>query len=199
MKIHKLISERKSIRSFSPRRISDEDLVTLMEAARWAASSMNEQPWRFIVARKENTEAFGRMLESMNETNKLWAKDASVLILTVANQKFSSKDIPNAYAWHDVGLAVGNLSLQAMSMDIYLHQIGGFNHELARNLLTVPEEFQPVSFIALGYRDSADKLPPLLKERELKPRERKPLSDLVYINNFGVKDNLFAQTESKFQ
>jgi nitroreductase len=195
MKIHKLITERKSIRAFSDKRIDDEVLVTLLEAARWAASSMNEQPWRFIVARKENEEAFGRMLESMNESNRKWAKDASVLLLTVATKKITSSEILNEYAWHDVGLAVGNLSLQAMSMDIYLHQIGGFNKNTARNLFNIPEEFQPISIIALGYKGNADKLPPVLRERELKPRIRKPLAELVYLNNFGVKDDLFAQQE----
>ncbi len=195
MKIHKLISERKSIRAFSNKRIGDEELLSLLEAARWAASSMNEQPWRFIVARKENEESFGKMLESMNESNRNWAKDASVILLTVASNKIAAKDFTNEYAWHDVGLAVGNMSLQAMSMDIYLHQIGGFNKEISKELFNIPAGFQPVSMIALGYRGSAESLPHPLRERELMPRKRKPLSELVYINNFGVSDELFANTE----
>ena len=192
MKVHNLISERKSIRAFSDRRIEDEKLITLLEAARWAPSSMNEQPWRFVVTRRENEEAFGRMLESMNEQNRRWAHNASVIILTLASKKFATLGIANEYAWHDVGLAVGNLSLQAMSMGIYLHQIGGFNKKTAQRLFSVPEEFEPVSLIVLGYRGDASILPPPLQEREVMPRHRKPLSELVFINNFGVSDELYA-------
>jgi nitroreductase len=116
-------------------------------------------------------------------------------LLTIASRKIAAKDFTNEYAWHDVGLAVGNMSLQAMSMDIYLHQIGGFNKDTAKGLFNIPAEFQPVSMIALGYRGNADSLPPPLRERELMPRKRKPLSELVYINNFGVSDELFTKTE----
>jgi nitroreductase len=158
---------------------------------------MNEQPWRFVVARRENEEAFNRMLQSMNEQNRRWAQNASVIFLTLASKKFSRLGIRNEYAWHDVGLAVGNLSLQAMSMDIYLHQIGGFNKETAGRLFKVPEEFEPVSMIVLGYRGDASILPPPLRERESMPRERKPLSELVFINNFGVSDELLAGKEQK--
>jgi nitroreductase len=197
MKVHKLISDRKSIRAFSDRRIDDEKLITLLEAARWAASSMNEQPWRFIIVRRENEEAFNRMLESMNEQNRRWAQNASVIILTLASKKFASIGITNEYAWHDVGLAVGNLSLQAMSMDIYLHQIGGFNKETAKQLFHVPDDFEPVSMIVLGYRGDTNILPPPLRERELMPRKRKPLSELVFINNFGMSEDLYHSPEEQ--
>jgi nitroreductase len=197
MKVHNLISERRSIRAFSDRRIDDDKLITLLEAARWAPSSMNEQPWRFIIARRENTEAFNRMLASMNEQNRNWAKNASVILLTLAAKKISKFDHANEYAWHDVGLAVGNLSLQAMAMDIYLHQIGGFSKEAASQHFNVPDEFQPVSMIVLGYSGNVESLPIPLRERELMPRKRKPLSELVFINNFGVSDELFAGKEQK--
>jgi len=187
MKVHQLISERKSIRAFSEKEISDEILLILLEAARLAPSSMNEQPWRFIIAKKENKVSFDRMLNCLNESNRNWAKHAAVLIMTVANKNLSSLNRPNAYAWHDVGLAIGNMSLQAMSMDIFLHQMGGFNSENARKTFDIPENFEPVSIIALGYKGNPDSLPEPLRERELKTRTRLPLTDLVYINNFGEK------------
>ena len=191
MKIHNLISERKSIRAFSDKEISNEALITLLEAARWAPSSMNEQPWRFIVVRKENTEAFQKMIQCLNDSNKIWAQHSSVLLLTVANNTITSLNKPNAYAWHDIGLAIGNLSLQAISMDIFLHQMGGFNKEEAKKLFNIPTGFDPVSVIALGYQGNADELPSPLRERELKPRERKPLSEIVYANTFGEVDPLY--------
>ena len=191
MKIHNLISERKSIRAFSDKEISDEALITLLEAARWAPSSMNEQPWRFIVVRKENTEAFQKMIQCLNDSNKIWAQHASVLLLTVANNTITTLNKPNAYAWHDIGLAIGNLSLQAISMDIFLHQMGGFKSEEAKKLFNIPNGFDPVSVIALGYQGNAEALPSPLRERELKQRERKPLSEIVYSNTFGEIDPLF--------
>ena len=191
MKIHNLISERKSIRAFSDKEISDEALITLMEAARWAPSSMNEQPWRFIVVRKENTEAFQKMIQCLNDSNKIWAQHASILLLTVANNTITTLNKPNAYAWHDIGLAIGNLSLQAISMDIFLHQMGGFKSEEAKKLFNIPNGFEPVSVIALGYQGNAEALPSPLRERELKQRERKPLSEIVYSNTFGEIDPLF--------
>ena len=191
MKIHNLISERKSIRAFSDKEISDEALITLMEAARWAPSSMNEQPWRFIVVRKENTEAFQKMIQCLNDSNKIWAQHASILLLTVANNTITTLNKPNAYAWHDIGLAIGNLSLQAISMDIFLHQMGGFKSEEAKKLFNIPNGFDPVSVIALGYQGNAEALPSPLRERELKQRERKPLSEIVYSNTFGEIDPLF--------
>lgn len=191
MKIHNLISERKSIRAFSDKEISDEALITLLEAARWAPSSMNEQPWRFIVVRKENTEAFQKMIQCLNDSNKIWAQHASILLLTVANNTITTLNKPNAYAWHDIGLAIGNLSLQAISMDIFLHQMGGFKSEEAKKLFNIPNGFDPVSVIALGYQGNAEALPSPLRERELKQRERKPLSEIVYSNTFGEMDPLF--------
>lgn len=191
MKIHNLISERKSIRAFSDKEVTDEALITLLEAARWAPSSMNEQPWRFIVVRKENKEAFQKMIQCLNDSNKIWAQQASVLLLTVANNTITSLNKPNAYAWHDIGLAIGNLSLQAISMDIFLHQMGGFKPVEAKRLFNIPDGFDPVSVIALGYQGNADELPSPLRERELKPRERKPLSEIVYSNTFGEVDPLY--------
>jgi nitroreductase len=191
MKIHNLISDRKSIRAFSEKQISDESLITLLEAARWAASSMNEQPWRFIVARKDNEYAFERMLTCLNESNRVWAQQASVLLLTIAKKNISNIDKPNSFAWHDVGLAIGNLSLQAVSMNIFLHQMGGFMQNAAREIFEIPVDFEPVSIIALGFPGNLEALPPHLRERELIPRVRKPLSELVFKNNFGEKDPLF--------
>jgi nitroreductase len=184
--LHPLISERKSIRAFSEKKIPDQVLESLFEAARWAPSSMNEQPWRFILTHKENVHAFQKMLQSLNESNRVWAQHAPVLLLTIANNMGKSEKL-NLYAWHDVGLAIGNLSLQATSQGIYLHQMGGFNRAIAKELFEIPDNFEPVSIIALGYIGNTDSLPEHLRERELKIRERKPISEMVYFNFFGNK------------
>jgi nitroreductase len=189
MKVHQLINDRKSTRAFSNEAISDDVLVTLFEAARLAPSSMNEQPWRFILAKKDDKESFERMLECLKETNSSWAKHAAVLILTVAKKIHTSFDKPNAYAWHDVGLAIGNLSLQAMSMNIFMRQMGGFYPEVARKNFDIPDYFEPVSIIALGYKGDPELLPPTLQDKEFKSRTRLPLTELVYKNSFGEKIN----------
>jgi nitroreductase len=198
MQVHQLISDRKSIRAFSEKEISDEILLTLFEAARLAPSSMNEQPWRFIIARKNNVDSFNRMLDCLNESNRNWAKHSAVLVLTIANKNLHTLNKPNVYAWHDVGLAIGNLSLQAMAMNIFLHQMGGFNAEKAISNFEIPDGFEPVSIIALGYKGNPEMLSPQLKERELKTRTRLPLSELIYINNFGKKLIETEETEKLF-
>lgn len=183
MRIHQLIEERRSIRAFADKAVSDEVLERLFEAARWAPSSMNDQPWRFIVAGR-GTEPFDKMLQTLNESNRVWAKNGAVMIFVIT-KKFHSNGMANKYAWHDVGLAIGNLSLQATAEGIFMHQMGGYNSELARTMFDVPEEFEPVSMIVLGYRGDPDTLPERLKERELKQRERQPLSSLVFSGSFG--------------
>ncbi len=188
--IHKLISERKSIRAFANKSIDNETLIQLFEAARWAPSSMNEQPWRFIVALKSEKESFEKILTSLNETNQLWAKHSSVLIVTIAKKSFSGKDIPNTYALHDVGLAIGNLTLQATAMHIFLHQMGGINREKLRSLFEVPEEYEIVSVIAGGYEGNPEELPENLRHRELQPRTRKNLDELIFSDKFGEKSSL---------
>lgn len=183
MNIHKLIRERRSIRAFADTPISKDSLLRLIEAARWASSSMNDQPWRFIVSFKDTPE-FEAMVETLNESNKIWASKGAAMIFVLASKEHSN-GLANKYAWHDVGLAIGNLSIQATEEGIYLHQMGGFDHSLALKNFQVPDNFDAISMIVLGYPGDPKQLPERLKERELKPRERKPLSTMVFSGQFG--------------
>lgn len=174
--IHELIEKRWSPRAFSGAPMSDADWGSLLEAARWAPSSFNEQPWRFIVAKREDQEEFGRVLSCIAEKNAEWAKNAAVLMLSVTKTTFARNGKPNRHALHDVGLAVAQLTLQATALGIGVHQMAGFSADRARELYGIPAEFEPVTAIAVGYpseqKDAHD--------RELTGRSRLGLKDLVF-------------------
>ena len=185
--IHKFISERKSIRAFADKPIDDEILIKLFEAARWAPSSMNEQPWRFIVSPKDKKNSFEKTLSCLNESNQVWAKYAAVLIVVLAKTNFSDKHVPNIHAFHDVGLAVGNISFQATASNLFIHQMGGIDKEKIRLLFEIPSEYEIVSVIAGGYKGDHGMLPENLQWRESMPRMRKNLDDLIFSDTFGKK------------
>jgi nitroreductase len=187
--LHPLISRRKSTRAFSEKPVEPEKLRSILEAARWAPSSSNIQPWRFIVATKEQPENYERLLGLVVEQNKVWAAKAPVLILSVAKLTHEGGERPNKFALHDVGLASANMTLQATSLGLAVHQMGGFNAEKARTVLNIPKDFEPVAMIALGYGDTADFLPPYLRERELAPRIRKDFFELAFD---GVWENSWS-------
>ncbi|CAN5675191.1 nitroreductase family protein [soil metagenome] len=190
-RIHELIANRRSIRAFSDKGIDDESLVQLFEAARWASSSRNEQPWRFISARKEEAENFQRTLSCLNESNRIWAQHSALLIVVLAKKNFTTHPVPNSHAQHDVGLSIGNLALQATALGIFLHQLGGINYEKVREVFEVPEEYEVISIIVGGYPGSHDSLPEKLRERESLPRQRKPLGELVFEGRFGIENSVF--------
>lgn len=177
--VHALIAGRWSPRAFTDASITPEDLGSLLEAARWAPSCYNEQPWRFIVARKEDEAAFARLAACLVDANG-WAKQAAALVVTVAKATFTMTGEANAHAWHDVGLAAENLTLQAEALGLATHQMGGFDAEKARTTLGIPDDFTAVAMIAVGHPGPADSLPEALAERERAPRERKPLADLAF-------------------
>jgi nitroreductase len=184
--VHELFRVRWSPRSFASRPIPDEVLETILDAGRWAASSYNEQPWRFIVAKKENTEAFQKMLSVLLPFNQAWAKNASVLVLTVARSNFSHNETRNAYAMHDAGAALAYMMLQAAESGLQAHGMAGFDQEKAREVFNIPPEFQIGAVAAFGYPDSAEKLSDdQLKQRELAPRTRKPLSEIAFNGRWG--------------
>ncbi len=185
--IHELLRRRKSPRAFSKEIMAKKDLMRLFEAARWAASSSNEQPWRFIFATKNEPENFEALVECLNPGNKIWASQAPVLVITIAKIFFNSNKAFNRHAWHDVGLATGNFMFQAMSMDLYVHPMAGFDHELAREKFNIPEGYEPATMMAVGYLGNADQLPEKLRERELAPRTRLPLDELVFSGHWVSK------------
>ncbi|MGH1362846.1 MAG: nitroreductase family protein [Calditrichia bacterium] len=178
MELHPLISKRWSPRAFSDKPIEPKKIELLFEAARWAASANNEQPWRFLYATPDQ-QLFNEMVNCLKPGNQPWASKAGMLVTTVVSSRFSRNDKPNGHAFHDMGLAVGNLSLQATSMDLYLHQMAGFYADKTIEVLEIPDGFQPVTFIAVGYLGDSEHLSDPLKERELAPRSRRPLVETI--------------------
>lgn len=175
-----IFHERWSPRSFSEREVSPAALARVFEAARWAPSSNNEQPWRFVVGLR-GSETHDKIRATLAGFNQQWAPPAPVLILGTAHTKFSRGGADNRFALYDLGAAVSCLTLQAAAMGLATHQMGGFDQQKARELLGIPADYAIGSVIALGYQDEPEKLADqTLIERELAPRQRKPLSELVY-------------------
>lgn len=183
--LHDLVANRWSPLAFSERIVSEGDLKILFEAARWAPSCYNDQPWHFIYAHRAQQEAFDRILGCLAETNQLWASRAAVLVISVTRTSFSANGKPNAWAWHDVGLAVGNLLTQATAMGIYVHQMGGFDRAKAKDTLGVPDGHEAVTAFAIGYPGDPEILPEALRARELAPRQRKPQDQFVFPGTWG--------------
>lgn len=175
-----LIKDRWSARAFSKKSIAENDLFTLFEAAHWAASANNEQPWRYIYARREDTETFEKMVHCLMPGNQPWAKNAAVLILCVVKTTIGPENKPNLAAFHDIGLANATLLLQATSQHIYGHMMGGYDKAKAKKEFNIPEGYDTVIFMALGYLDSPDTLEEPFKTRELTARTRKDLSEVVF-------------------
>jgi nitroreductase len=158
---------------------------SLLEAARWAASSYNEQPWHFIVATKEDPAEFERLLGCLVPGNAQWAKDAPVLMLSVAKLRYDADGTPNRHAFHDVGQATANLVLQATSLGLAAHQMGGLDAARAREEFSIPEGYEPVVAIAVGYPGDPDRLPDGLRARERAPRTRRELAEFVFAGRWG--------------
>ena len=178
--MHELFQVRWSPRSFTERPVSEEDLRTVLEAASWAASSYNEQPWRFIVARKSDGPAYDKLLNLLAPFNQAWAKSAPVLIITAAKRHFTHSGAPNRHALHDTGAASAYLALQAAALGLHAHGMAGFDAERAQQDLGIPPEYEAVAAFALGYVGSPDDLPESYRERERAPRQRKPLNEIAF-------------------
>ncbi|MGZ4937066.1 MAG: nitroreductase family protein, partial [Halobacteriota archaeon] len=177
--IHELIKRRWSPRAFAERPVEHNKLLSLFEAARWAPSSLNAQPWSFILALKEDKEGFDRLLGCLSERNQQWARHAPVLALSVA-QLYLQTGKPNRFAFYGVGLAVENVVMQATALDLYVHQVGGLNEEAVQKAFNIPDGFEPVDIIAIGYLGDPESLPDELRKQEQAPRERKPLEQFVF-------------------
>jgi nitroreductase len=171
---------RWSPRSFTDREVSKADLAKVFEAARWAASSFNEQPWRFLVGTRNST-AYQKIFDSLMPFNQQWAYAAPVLILGTARTKFSHNGTPNRVALFDLGAASSYLTLQAAALGLVAHQMGGFEPDAARKAFAIPEDYIFGSVIALGYQGEPAALPnEQFLAQELAPRQRKPLKDFVF-------------------
>jgi nitroreductase len=184
--IHDLISHRWSPRAFDSRAVEPEKLRSLFEAARWAASSYNAQPWSFIVATKDDPENYKKVLSSFVEFNQSWAKSAPVVAISVAAHKMPHDGSQNRHAFHDVGQAAATLALEATSLGLQVHQMAGIIPDKAREVFGIPENFEAVAGIALGYPGDPMTLPEgRLRDNETGKRERKPASDFVFTGKWG--------------
>jgi nitroreductase len=174
-----VVRKRWSPRAFADREVSQADLRKIFEAARWAPSSFNEQPWRFIVG-LSGTETHKKIVSALGGFNQAWAPKAPVLILGVARKSFSHNDSPNGYAFFDLGAATGFVTLQAAELGIATHQMAGFDQGIARRELGIPDTFDIGSVMALGYQGEPSTLGnERLQAQELSPRARRPLSEIV--------------------
>lgn len=182
--VHALIVERWSPYVFDSRPVSGEDLLSMFEAARWAASSYNEQPWRFIVATREDDETYQRALSCLVEANQKWAQQAPVLVITAVRTAFARNEKPNRVAQHDLGLALGNFCIEATSRGICVHQMAGVDTDRAREVFEIPAEFEAVTAFVVGYAGAPDQSPDF-GDADRKPRTRQPLKELLFGAKWG--------------
>ncbi len=183
--VHDLISQRWSPYAFADKSVSKDDLQSLFEAARWAASSYNEQPWSYIVARREDSDAFAQLLSCLVEGNQAWAKHVPVLAIGCTSTKFAKNGQPNAAAEHDLGLASANLTFEATARGLVVHQMIGILPDRVRSLYNVPDDVNPKTGLAIGYAAPADAVPEQLQGRDLSSRTRKPLAEFVFSEKWG--------------
>ncbi|MEP6961175.1 MAG: nitroreductase family protein [Acidobacteriota bacterium] len=183
-----LLRRRHSTRAFADRSIELETLRSLFEAARWAPSSGNGQPWNFLVARREDAVEFEKLAGVLNPGN-VWARQAAVLgISVVILEREPGK--PNHYAWHDVGLASENMALQATGLGLSMHMMGGFSAEKAREVFEIPDHCAPAAAFAIGYPGDPALLVDDLRAKELAPRHRKPIHEFVFQGRWGQPGGL---------
>jgi len=191
--IHDQLAARWSPYAFEDRLVSDADLCSLFEAARWAPSSYNEQPWSYIVAKRESREEFQKLSSCLLEANRVWATAAPVLALGIVRLRFVRNDKPNRAAVHDLGLAAGNLLVEATARGLCVHQMIGIDPEKARELYEIPDGSEAWTGLAIGYRGDPNGLPGALRERDVAPRRRKPLEEFVFGGRWGSASPIVAR------
>src|SRR5215210_2680878 len=182
--IHKLIARRWSARAFSTKKVEKSKLLSILEAARWAPSSRNEQPWRYIVFTDDNPEKLDKARSVLLEINN-YAKRAPILICAITKITYSDTKIYNRLHFHDLGAANENMFLESFNQGLIMHEMGGFDVQKAREVFNVPEDYEVGIMIAIGYQDIHDVLPERLREKAFTPRQRKPLSEIAYIEKMG--------------
>ena len=181
--IHPIIKRRWSPRSFEDRMVEKQKLQKLFEAARWAPSSFNMQPWKFIVG-FIGTPSYDKIMDTLIDFNRSWAKLAPVLVM-VAGKEVNSKGKPNATYQYDTGQSVAYLTFQATHLDLHMHQMSGFNRSKAIDNFSIDKDHKPIAVFALGYISTPEKLPGDLQEMEKKERKRNDFDDFVFEEEFG--------------
>lgn len=185
--IQPALADRWSPYCFSDKPVSDADLRSVFEAARWAPSSYNEQPWSYLVAAKADAKEFERLLSCLVEGNQAWAKDAPVLAIGCTSLNFQRNGKPNSAALHDLGLASASLTMEATARGLVVHQMIGIVPERVRELYQVPEGVQPLTGLAIGYAGDPSQANEKLRERDQTPRSRKKLTEFVFGGTWGTK------------
>jgi nitroreductase len=182
-----LILKRWSPYAFSSAPVEEIKLKTLFEAAGMAPSCNNEQPWLFVYTTQNNKEVFNYFLDFLFESNRIWAKNAFALAISLARMKFSFSGKPNRFAFYDTGMAVSNLLLQAASMEIYVHQMGGFSVEKVKEYLNVPDYIEPVAMMAIGYMGDRSSISTELQNRDANRRLRKEVDEFTFKDRLSDK------------
>ena len=175
-----VIAKRWSPYGFSDKPVSLDDLRSIFEAARWSASSFNEQPWRYVLATDRESTVYREILSCLAEPNQVWAKHAPVLALGVVKTTFTRNDKPNRVALHDLGQASATLTLEALARGIYVHQMAGILPEKAKETFGVPEGYEVATALAIGYAAKPGEMVESLRARDEAPRSRRPLSEFVF-------------------
>jgi len=188
--IEEVLRQRWSPIAFSDQAVEPEKLRSVLEGARWAASSYNEQPWSYIVATQDNPDEFSRLLECLAEGNQVWAKNAPVLMLSVAKLTFTFNGVENRHAFHDVGAASANLAIEAAAQGLFIHQMAGFDVTRAKETYGIPDGYDPVAAIALGYLGDPQILSESMQQRQSAPRTRKPLDQFVFTGHWSQTSSI---------
>lgn len=181
--ILEIIQERWSPVAFSSSKVEEFKLKAMFEAAGYAPSCNNEQPWLFVYSTQEDKEIFNDFFGFLADGNKLWAKNAYALAISMARTKFSYNDKPNRFAFYDTGMAVTNLLLQAQTLDIYVHQMGGYSIEKVKEYFRLGNDIEPIAMMAIGYLGDGSDLSPELLKRDEKRRPRKSVTEFVFKNS----------------
>lgn len=181
-----VIARRWSPRGYDASRpVSRENLMSILEAGRWAPSSSNEQPWRYLVFDQSDPESLAKAHDCLSSGNA-WAKAAPVLMLSVAKLTYTRNGKPNRHAGHDTGAASISMALQATALGLWLHQMGGYDPEKARAYFGIPDDFDPMAMMALGYMLPETEIPPEILLRDQAPRVRNPVAAMAFRGQWGV-------------
>lgn len=192
--IHTLLENRWSPRAYDPARNVEHDVaLRILEAARWAPSSYNEQPWRLIVGLKQDQAQFNRVLQGFNEFNQSWAKSATMLIAACTVDNFTRNNNPNPHAGHDLGQALAHLTFQAEAEGLRVHQCAGILPQVWIENFGIPQGVTPLTGVVIGYQAPPETLPEQLREKETLPRQRKPLAETTFTTRYGEPADFLTQ------